>query len=243
MEKTNISRRTSGSLRKERERERKRERKKEKRRDRAKRRDRVRIRKTTKTKNGRPVWVNRNKVITFSRFDYPTPPTYLGFITISVCGYYYNHCRSGILVKSRNFLKFPVKETLRSRVYTMLLCFEHHPRLNRLGDEKRMIASYLASPCTLEDCRWLQDLVKLSKNRDNRPSETHFPIVFWGCDSRLGKYVTKTDRFASYNPQAPIPLEAWWTNRWPSHEEAMILEKYFGGFSMGKPPKVHLHGN
>ena len=248
METPNILRRTSGSLRKERERknvERRKEREnaqRRKERENTRRNVERRKEKEKKTKNRKPHWVRGGGTIIFSRFDYPTPPSYLGETKSTTCGYSYDHCRTGMMVYSERFAAFPVKDVFLSRLYTTLFCFKHHPILNRMGDEKRIIASYLKhATLSLENCRWLEKLVKLSKNRDNRPSETHFPIVLWG--DQMGKFKCNTARYTSRNPQTPVPLEAWWTNRWPTHEEAMILKEHFGNFIMGKPQKIHLHGN
>ena len=95
---------------------------------------------------------------------------------------------------------------------------------------------------TLENCKWLEELVKVTKDSpNNRPSEDHFLVVLWG--KKLGIFNCKTDRYGSRNPGTLIPLEAWWTDRWPTHEESAIMKKTFGDFGVGRPPDIHLHGN
>ena len=86
-------------------------------------------------------------------------------------------------------------------------------------------------------CQWLVDL---KKSTEKRPSEKHFLIVFSGIKG----YESRTIKVSSSpNPQFPAYADAWWTDRWPTHEEAIILKILHGEFSFGKPPSFHVHGN
>lgn len=224
-----------------------------------------------KDENKNLPWVGGN-TIRFGSFSYPEAPDYLGTVIKGVCGYQNSQCLTGIMFQSDQFktLEGHTKEVLTSalglhtysntnefsrqaiilhrtfilpKIFAMLFCFKYHPILQKLGDEKRIIASYLAQHTPkLSDCQWLNKLVSVSKSHNNKPSKDHFPIVLWGGKS-MGCWDCNASRYRSFNPQTPIPTEAWWTDRWPSHKEAILMKKYFKSFSMGKPPKTHLHGN
>lgn len=204
-----MSRRTSGSLRKERERQkRKRGRGTRKQSFLGNKRGRGRGRGARRRSDAsRTPWITSTKNIVFYCFRYPEPPSYLGPITTSLCGYHYDHCETGLLAHSPTFEELP-------------------------------------KPLDQSQNKWVDELQFYT---EDRPSKDHFLIVFGGLEGKKIKgknFRSKTDRFStSPNAQTPVFLEAWWTDRWPTHEEAIIMKEKYGDFSMGKPPQLHCHGN
>ena len=89
----------------------------------------------------------------------------------------------------------------------------------------------------ISKCDWLLDL----KGSDQeRPSDDHFLIIVRGVHG----YESRSEKaWITPNPQAPEWLYPWWTDRWPTVEEAQYLKAKHPKMWFGKPPTAHRHGN
>jgi len=147
----------------------------------------------------------------------PLPPSYLGTVHKTTCGYKYDHCMTGTMFYAR-YIAEAMGVNLKSETY-----------------KGNLVKKY--NGLTTETCQtWLDTLVPTT---EKRPSNSHFKGVIRNLDG----YECKLDLVPYPNPRVPTVLVGYWFVRWPTEREAASLLLRSSEVFFGIPPKPHCHGN